>query len=638
MAQTYSQSRTIFNRSVRNDINMRVFEAVACGSLLVTNDLRDNGQDELFRDGTHIATYRSAEELVEKIDFYLSHESERERIAATGQTEAHSRHSYRLRMLSILTAFGWKPNQTTIATGSVAERDDSTQDRDMGYFEHARPELLERIPLTARRVLDIGCGGGRLGESLKARQPVHVTGVDMVETAANAARTRLDEVFVGDIERIDFPSGSFDAVICGDVLEHLRDPSAFLLHRLRGWLKPDGVLITSIPNVRHLSVIQALLAGNWTYESAGLLDRDHFAVLHASRDREASVFGPASRFAISGIIPGPGYADWVQRGRVGEVGVAGLSISGLSQAMKLEEFYVYQYLVTAAPAKRTRESLTSIVILTHNQLEFTRLCVESIRHYTDAPYELIFVDNASTDGTGDYLDSISGALIIRNTTNRGFPAAANQGIRAANGRQVLLLNNDTIVTTGWLTRLLNAFEADPHIGLAGPCSNCVGSDQQVPANYNDLSNLDGFAWDWARQNLGKLLDTDRLIGFCLLIRREVINRIGLLDEDFGLGCFEDDDYCKRALHAGFRAVIARDAFVHHFGGQTFLGIGVDYAALLQSNKDLFLKKWDKRSAGGHDPPSPVKNSKMSQPRFSESIAALLTACDCPGGPCDFLFA
>src|SRR6266478_5323073 len=71
MARTYSESRIVFNRSLRNDVNMRVFEALASGSLLLTNDLRDNGQDELFRDGVHLATYRDAPELLDKIDFYL---------------------------------------------------------------------------------------------------------------------------------------------------------------------------------------------------------------------------------------------------------------------------------------------------------------------------------------------------------------------------------------------------------------------------------------------------------------------------------------------------------------------------------------------------------------------------------------
>jgi spore maturation protein CgeB len=102
MARTYSASRVVFNRSIRNDVNMRVFEAVACGSLLMTNDLRDNGQEELFRDGVHLATYREAEELIEKVEYYLAREAVRERIAAAGRAEVLARHTYRHRMERLL--------------------------------------------------------------------------------------------------------------------------------------------------------------------------------------------------------------------------------------------------------------------------------------------------------------------------------------------------------------------------------------------------------------------------------------------------------------------------------------------------------------------------------------------------------
>src|SRR5262249_30764996 len=155
--------------------------------------------------------------------------------------------------------------------------------------------------------------------------------------------------------------------------------------------------------------------------------------------------------------------------------------------------------------------------------------------------------------------------------NRGFPAGCNQGITASRGAQVLLLNNDTVVTTGWLLRLLRALHSSPEVGLAGPCSNRVSGEQQVPVTYSqgDLNGLDGFAWEWGRKHDQVTEETDRLVGFCLLIKRSVIDAVGLLDEDFGIGNFEDDDYCRRAMQAGFKAMIACDAFIHHVGGATF---------------------------------------------------------------------
>ena len=104
--------------------------------------------------------------------------------------------------------------------------------------------------------------------------------------------------------------------------------------------------------------------------------------------------------------------------------------------------------------------------------------------------------------------------MIINETNRGIPAAANQGIAAASGRQIVLLNNDVVVTTGWLFRLLRAMQSDPAIGLVGPCSNFVSGPQQVEIRYDSLADLDGFAWDWGGAHEGQRVDVDRLVGFC----------------------------------------------------------------------------------------------------------------------------
>jgi len=601
MARTYSEARTVFNRSIKNDVNMRVFEALASGSLLVTNDLSENGQAELFRDGVHLATYREHIDLLDKLAFYLGREAIREKIAAAGRAEALARHTYGHRMEQILKAAeevssrivirpvvlsvethreGGQAPCSTAAGGSVAH--------DPFYFGHARPEVLALVPATARRVLDIGCGAGRLGEALKARQQAEVVGIELDEAAAAVARLRLDDVIVGDIERLglDFPPGSFDAIVCADVLEHLRDP-ARLLQKVRSWLAPAGRLVASIPNVRHNSVVRSLLEGNWTYESAGLLDRTH---LRFFTRREIEKLFHRAGFAIDELRWVGSPADDPRERRPGEVWAGRLRIGRLSDADS-DEFYAYQYLAVARPAPLPDHGLTSIVIVTHNQLEYTRQCLDSLRLLTDEPYELIVVDNGSTDGTVEYLRALTGVRLIENATNRGFPAAVNQGIAASTGNQVLLLNNDTILTTGWLGRLLRALHSDPAIGLAGPCSNCVSGPQQVETRYESLADLDGFAWDWGKAHDGLRLDVSRLVGFCLLIRRAVVDAIGLFDEQFGVGCFDDDDYTLRAIQAGYRAVIAADAFVHHFGARTFLGIGADYTAVMRENERRFRAKW-----------------------------------------------
>ena len=138
--------------------------------------------------------------------------------------------------------------------------------------------------------------------------------------------------------------------------------------------------------------------------------------------------------------------------------------------------------------------------------------------------------------------------------------------------------------------------------------------------YDRLEAVDAFAQAWARNHARQTVDTDRLVGFCLLIRREVIDRIGLLDERFGIGNFEDDDFCRRALHAGYRSVIAVDAFLHHFGGRTFLASGIDFAALMTENRQKFEEKWNDNApfsegaTGRVAPHNPSANDVPAHPR------------------------
>lgn len=238
----------------------------------------------------------------------------------------------------------------------------------------------------------------------------------------------------------------------------------------------------------------------------------------------------------------------------------------------------------------------SIVVLTWNQLAYTRACLESLQKFTPEPHEVILVDNGSTDETPAYLREQARVnphyKVILNGSNRGFAAGNNQGLAIAAGRNVLLLNNDTVVTEGWLRRLLAVFERHPEVGVAGPVSNSVSGPQLVAeAAYEDMAGMGQFAARWAAQNEGQSREIQRVVGFCLLARREVIARIGGLDEQFGSGNFEDDDFCLRARAGGFAARVARDAFVHHAGSQTFKGARIDYRASLLRNWELFKRKY-----------------------------------------------
>lgn len=254
---------------------------------------------------------------------------------------------------------------------------------------------------------------------------------------------------------------------------------------------------------------------------------------------------------------------------------------------------------TSAPAVAAGRPRASIIVLAWNQLEYTRECVESVLACTEGPFELILVDNGSSDGTLDYFRTVAGATVVANPTNLGFAAGNNRGIEVATGEYVIILNNDTLVTETWLDGLIACAEEDPTIGIVGPVSNSVSGPQQVDgASYESFQDLQAYARAFREQHRGRRLPLDRIVGFCMLIRREVIEKIGVLDERFGLGNFEDDDYCLRTRQAGFRLMVAQDVFIHHFGSRTFLGNGVDFAAAMQHGQEAFLAKWN-GAANGH---------------------------------------
>ena len=588
MAHAYSASRIVFNRSIKNDINMRVFEAAACGSLLMTNDLQSNGLAELFQDAIHLATYKSPEELLDKTRFYLANETSREKIAAAGMAHAHQHHTYRHRVEQILRSAESRPTRVALAMPAAST---PTYQSDSFYYGYVRQEILALIPQDAKRILDIGCGAGRLGEALQQRQNATVVGIETVPAAAAQARLRLAEVHEVDIEtstpNFDQP---FDVVVCADVLEHLKNPLD-VLRKVKGWMQPEGTLVVSIPNARHHTVVRGLLEGHWTYEPAGILDETHLRFF-TRREIEKLLFRAGVNIAQRDMTTGAEYADWLKQGCKGEIKLGRLFIGGLTPE-DAEEFHVYQYLFTGKPKQHRDYGITSIILVTHNGLSDTRECISSLIQLTDHPYELICIDNGSTDGTPDYLETLANTTVIRNTENRGFPAAVNQGLQIAFGKQILLLNNDTVLTTGWLSRMLDALYSEDRIGLVGPVSNCAPGDQRVRdiPYAPDLMGMDGFAWDIATRNAGRRLATSSLSGFCLMFRKAVYDQLGLLDERFGIGTMEDDDYCHRAAMEGWIVVVAQDVYIHHAGHRTFQAMGLDFDALAEHNREQFHQKW-----------------------------------------------
>ncbi|MGO8767049.1 MAG: glycosyltransferase [Limisphaerales bacterium] len=250
----------------------------------------------------------------------------------------------------------------------------------------------------------------------------------------------------------------------------------------------------------------------------------------------------------------------------------------------------------ALVAVMPNQPLVSIIILVMNQLAQTRACLESIAAHTPMLHEVIIVDNASTDQTPEFLKEWQAThpnyVVIRNETNRGFAGGNNQGLSIVKGKHVVLLNNDTVVTSGWLERLLEVFDRHPETGIVGPMSNNVSGLQLVKeVSYANLEEMPASAARWCREHRRQSLEVGRAVGFCLVAKREIIDAIGGLDERFGPGNFEDDDFCIRAMLAGYRIRIARDAFVHHTGSQTFKSARIDYHRAMTHNWNLFRAKW-----------------------------------------------
>src|SRR5262249_15682570 len=266
------------------------------------------------------------------------------------------------------------------------------------------------------------------------------------------------------------------------------------------------------------------------------------------------------------------------------------------------------------------DELASILVPCHNQVEYTRQCLESVLRHTRPPYELVLVDNGSTDGTSAYFEEVRSRLgparvaVIRNETNLGFPAACNQALKEAQGCYLVLLNNDTIVPRGWLDGLIAWSLHDwPTVGLVGPVTNASRPPQEIPVDYAGPEGLDAFAARRRRGHAGQALQVERLTGFCLLLRREVFEKVGGFDERFGLGFFDDDDLSVRARRAGFRLLVAQDVFVHHFGSRTFTALGIDCGKQLADNFERFRAKWGPEDSAGYHPPSAAARDVPADP-------------------------
>ncbi len=248
-----------------------------------------------------------------------------------------------------------------------------------------------------------------------------------------------------------------------------------------------------------------------------------------------------------------------------------------------------------------RDPRVSVIVLTYNNWAYTEACLHSLDASGDyGDLEIVVVDNASTDGTVNRLAAwLEGPAprgqvrrLILNAENLGFAAGNNVGLQAAGGEFLVLLNNDTYVTPGWVRTICAHFRSDPRLGLLGPVTNNIGNEARIEIAYQDMGEMVEQARRYTLANPGRRYPMRTVAFFCVAMPRHVYEAVGGLDERYGVGFFEDDDYCRRVEQDGWSIACAEDVFVHHHLSASFDNMQSDQKlALFERNKRTYEAKW-----------------------------------------------
>lgn len=201
-------------------------------------------------------------------------------------------------------------------------------------------------------------------------------------------------------------------------------------------------------------------------------------------------------------------------------------------------------------------TLFDIVIPSWNMASYAINCLKSIKAHS-SDYRVIFVDNGSDSSELELVLKVLATmphLLIQNQKNLGFIKATNLGIMASTAPYVVLMNNDTEAVSNWLKKLSNPLIVDEHIGLSGPLT----------------TTPDSWQGKYPKGKTGFVIRKKGMLAFfCTMFRREVIKKVGLLDENFGVGFGDDDDYCHRVLDAGYKMALVQDLVIPHHHRTTF---------------------------------------------------------------------
>jgi len=421
-----------------------------------------------------------------------------------------------------------------------------------GYHDGFNEHLLRHVPSSAQRILEVGCAQGRLGYELKRQQPTRtVLGIERDPAAAEVARTRLDDVFVCDVE-VELPDiapGTLDCVIFGDVLEHLYDPEA-ILRTVRDLLSPDGVVLVCVPNICHFSIVKALLRADPMYQPSGLLDATHIRF-----------FSQATFIKMLldvGLLPD--VVDTISSGGTDHVIPAAtplLDYVGVPPSRALRSLDAYQYIfrATKLPTVDTPSTPITFVACVNDEDQLNSNLLRSPCLWPGTPHQLL--------------------------PYRGMRSAAdgfNEGLANATNDLVVLVQQDVYLPQGWDQRFTDQVaQAEQRFGPLG-----VIGTFGLRYHHGEL------------EHLGCAVDRDTLLDFTgdLPAAVDGLDEIVLgVRRDSGLRAeprlgfhLYGADLTLTAADAGLTNVVVDAPLFHN-------SLFAEVAASFHESREVLLRKW-----------------------------------------------
>jgi len=234
-----------------------------------------------------------------------------------------------------------------------------------------------------------------------------------------------------------------------------------------------------------------------------------------------------------------------------------------------------------------------IIMIIWNELDVTKKALESIKNNSNFPYRLILIDNNSEQNTKQWLKTIEKTqefgetIVIFNKENLGWIKGINKGLEIADSKYICFMNNDILCGYNWLHNMIDTMEKYPEIGLANPKGNETSENKKI-------KDLNEYAKTLEKENKNKFIELEHCSGFCMLVKKEVVDKIGYLDEVYGFGYYEDNDYSYKAKKAGYLCVEISNAIVYHFISKS-VNKNIEWKKkIIEKNKKIFEKRWGKQ--------------------------------------------